>query len=170
MTGTARWIVATTHPHSEAIAREHLERQGFTVYCPMIRKRRSHARRVDTVLRPLFPGYIFVNRTGGPGIWRPIQSTTGVRSIVRFGEEPAVLDASFIEALQAREEDGAIIRPPTPFVVGQQVQIEGGPFDGLLARILSLNDRERITVLLDVMNRGVRTEVDRRQITPTTAS
>ena len=26
----------------------------------MIRKQRSHARRVDTVLRPLFPNYLFV--------------------------------------------------------------------------------------------------------------
>jgi transcriptional antiterminator RfaH len=170
VTGTARWIVATTHPHSEAIAREHLVRQGFTTYCPMIRKRRSHARRVDTVLRPLFPSYIFVNLTDASGVWRPIQSTTGVRSIVRFGDEPATLDATFIAALQAREEEGAIIHPPTPFVVGQQVQIEGGPLDGLLARILSLNDRDRITVLLDVMNRGVRTEVDRRHLTPTAAS
>lgn len=166
MTETARWIVATTHPHSEAIAREHLERQGFTVYCPMIRKRRSHARRVDTVLRPLFPGYIFVHLSVASGIWRPIQSTTGIRTIVRFGEEPATLDAAFIEALQAREEEGAVIRPPTPFVVGQQVQIEGGPFDGLMARILSLNDRDRITVLLDVMNRGVKTLLDSRQLTP----
>lgn len=166
MIEAARWIVATTHPHSEAIAREHLDRQGFAVYCPMLRKRRSHARRVDTVLRPMFPGYIFVNLTGSTPTWRPIQSTTGIRSIVRFGDEPATLDSTFIAALQSREEDGAIIRPPTPFVVGQQVQIEGGPLDGLLARILTLNDRERITVLLDVMNRGVKTVVDSRQLTP----
>lgn len=170
MTETARWIVATTHPHSEAIAREHLERQGFTVYCPMIRKRRSHARKVDIVLRPLFPGYIFVHLALASGIWRPIQSTTGVRSIVRFGDEPAILDAAFIAALQAREEEGAVVRPATPFVVGQQVQIEGGPFDGLMARILSLNDRERITVLLDVMNRGVKAQVDGRQLAPAPAT
>ncbi len=93
----------------------------------------------------------------------------GVRGVVKFGEEPAALDASFVAALRAREEDGAIIHPPTPFVVGQQVQIEGGPLDGLLARILSLSDRDRITVLLDVMNRGVKTEVDRRFLTPTPA-
>jgi transcriptional antiterminator RfaH len=166
---TERWIVATTHPNSEAIAREHLVRQDFTAYCPMIRKRRSHARRVDTVLRPLFPGYIFVHLTGAK-IWRPVQSTTGIRNIVRFGDEPAVLDADFIAALRQREEEGAIIRPATPFTVGQQVQIEGGPLDGLLARILSLNDRDRITVLLDVMNRGVKTMVDSRQLTPTSAT
>lgn len=170
MTESARWIVATTHPHSEDIAREHLERQGFAVYCPMIRKRRSHARRVETVLRPLFPGYIFVHLAPERGVWRPIQSTTGVRSVVRFGEEPAVLDTAFIAALQAREEDGAVIRPPEPFEVGQQVQIEGGPLDGLLARILTLNDRDRITVLLEVMNRGVKTMVDSRHLTPVPTS
>ena len=170
MTDNARWIVATTHSHSEAIAREHLERQGLTVYCPMIRKRRSHARRVDTVLRPLFPNYIFIRLAAAGGIWRPIQSTTGIRNIVRFGDEPAALDSAFIEALRAREEDGAVVRPATPFAVGQQVQIDGGPLDGLMARILALNDRERITVLLEVMNRGVRTQVDSRHLAPVSAN
>lgn len=161
-----RWIVATTHPHSEAIAREHLVRQGYAVYCPQLRKRRSHARKVEMVLRPLFPGYVFINLDGSGGAWRPIQSTTGIRNLVRFGEEPALLDASFIDGLKAREIEGAVIRPPVPFTVGQQVQIEGGPLDGLLARIFSLDDRDRIVVLLDVMNRGVKAVLDSSQLTP----
>jgi transcriptional antiterminator RfaH len=167
---TGRWIVATTHPNSEAIAREHLERQKFNVYCPMIRKRRSHARKVEMVLRPLFPGYVFVHlEPSAPG-WRPIQSTTGVRNLVRFGDEPAVLDARFIDGLKAREEDGAVIKPANPFKVGQQVQIDDGPLAGLFARILSLDDKDRITVLLDVMNRGVKAFVDSKQLIPTSTT
>ena len=164
------WLVATTHPHSEAIAVENLVRQGFEPYCPMIRKRRAHARKVDTVLRPLFPGYVFIQLEAGNRRWRPILSTTGIRTLVRFGDEPAPLDARFILGLKAREEDGAIVRPATPYQVGQDVQIEGGPFDGLVARILSLEDRDRIVVLLDVMNRGVKAKLDSRQVTPVPSS
>lgn len=161
---TRHWLVATTHANSEGTARANLERQGYTVYLPLIRKRRSHARKVTWVLRPLFPGYIFIDLDPRQQAWRPIQSTIGVRSLVRFGEEPASLDGSFIAALQAREEDGAVTRPTVPFAVGQDVRIEGGPLDGLLARILALDDKERVVVLLDVMNRGVKTMVDSRQL------
>jgi len=161
-----RWVVATTHPNSEAIAREHLERQGFDVYCPQIRKRRSHARKVEMVLRPLFPGYVFIRLVPQSPSWRPIQSTTGIRALVRFGDEPAVLDGSFIQSLKAREQDGAVVRPATPFKVGQEVKIDDGPLSGLMARILSLDDKDRITVLLDVMNRGVKAFVDSRQLSP----
>lgn len=163
------WVVATTHPHSEAIALDNLQRQGFTSYCPMIRKRRSHARKVDFVLRPLFPGYVFVQLEAAGQRWRPILSTTGVRTLVRFGDEPATLDAGFIAGLRAREEDGAVIRPSVPYTVGQAVQIEGGPFDGLVAKILSLDDKDRIVVLLEVMNRGVKAKLDSRQVSPVSA-
>jgi transcriptional antiterminator RfaH len=160
------WIVATTHTHSEAIAVANLERQGFTTYCPVIRKRRSHARKVDHVLRPLFPGYVFIRLDDKGRHWRPILSTAGVRTLVRFGDEPATLDDGFIAGLRAREEDGAVVRPAAPYQVGQDVQIEGGPFGGLVARILSLDDKDRIVVLLEVMNRGVKAKLDSRQVWP----
>src|SRR5260221_11971538 len=102
----ARWIVINTHPHSEHLALQNLERQEFESYCPMISKRRSHARRVETVLRPLFPGYLFVRADAEMGRWQPILSTYGVRSIVRTGIELSFIDSAFIVALKAREVDG----------------------------------------------------------------
>lgn len=162
----ARWAVVTTHANGERIACEHLQRQEFNAYCPMIRKRRSHARKVEMVLRPLFPGYLFVHIDPGAQVWRPILSTRGVRTLLRVGEAPAFLDPDFIDGLKAREENGAIMPAASLFRVGQKVRVEGGPLDGLIAEILALNDQERITVLLDVMNRGVKAVIDRRQLAP----
>ena len=54
------WCVANTHPNGEDKALMHLVRQGFHVLLPKHLKRRSHARKVDWVPRPLFPGYIFI--------------------------------------------------------------------------------------------------------------
>ena len=120
-TGAAWWAAVNTQPHRERIALDNLQRQGFSTYCPLIRRRRSHARRMEEVLRPLFPGYLFVNVAAGRGCWRPILSTYGVRTLVRCGDQPSLLDARFIDALQAREVDGAIVRPPVPYRIGQQV-------------------------------------------------
>jgi len=160
------WIVVNTRPHAEHTALENLQRQAFESYCPMLRKRRSHARRVDMVLRPLFPGYLFT-RPGSPGgRWRPILSTHGVRNVVRAGEEPSLIDDGFIASLKAREVDGAIVRPATPYEVGQTVQIAGGPFDGIVTTIIDLGEDERVIVLLDVLKRATRLTLKVDAVTP----
>ena len=55
-----RWYAAYTQPRNEALAIEHLARQGFDVYCPRYQKRRSHAGKIDLVASPLFPRYVFI--------------------------------------------------------------------------------------------------------------
>jgi transcriptional antiterminator RfaH len=132
----------------------------------MLRKRRSHARRVDMVLRPLFPGYLFARPDPQARRWRPILSTYGVRSVVRAGDQPSCIDHGFISSLRAREVDGAIVRPPRPYEVGQKVQIAGGPFDGIITTIIDLDEEERVVVLLDVLKRATRLTLDVDAVTP----
>lgn len=152
-----KWVVVNTHPHRENLAIENLVRQQFFVYCPQIRKRVTHARRSQDVLRPLFPSYLFVQIKES---WRSILSTLGVRSLVMCGEELSYLDDGFVQNLKAREVDGVIARPEEPYRIGQQVRLAGGAFDGLVATILSLNDKDRLFVLLEMLNRPVKVNVE----------
>jgi transcriptional antiterminator RfaH len=160
-----RWAVVNTHPHQEHLAVDNLQRQAFATYCPKIRKRRSHARRIERVLRPLFPGYLFV-RVGALAPWRSILSTYGVRSIVRAGDGPGWIDEAFITNLKAREIDGAVVRPATPYQIGQQVQITAGPFDQLIATIIDMAEKDRLVVLLDFMSRRVRVQLPSVAVMP----
>ena len=162
--GAAWWAAVNTQPHREQVAHANLERQGFVTYCPVVRRRRSHARRVDEVLRPLFPGYLFVNVSLEREFWRPILSTHGVRTLVRCGDQPSPVDARFIGALRAREVDGAIVRPSVPYQVGQQVRVVAGGFDDVVATILSLDEKDRLTVLLDLLGRPVKVHLDGTQV------
>ncbi len=159
------WITVNTNPHRERIVLEHLQRQAVTANCPMLRKQRSHARRVETVLRPLFPGYLFVEANAALS-WRPLLSTHGVRTVVRTGDDLSFIDADFITGLKMREVDGAVVRPPSPYRVGQEVRIAGGPFDGFITTILELDEKDRLLVLLDVMNRGIKVKLSGEMITP----
>jgi len=158
------WAVLNTHPHREHIALTHLERQDFFAYCPMIRRRRSHARRVTDVLRPMFPGYVFVQSTSCAERWRPLTSTIGIRSVVRCGVELSLLDDAFVQCLKARELDGAVSRPECHYQVGQHVRLAGGPFDGIVATIVDMHERDRLTVLMDLLNRPVKVRVDEAQV------
>jgi transcriptional antiterminator RfaH len=162
----ALWIVVNTHPHKEAAAILNLQNQGYSTYCPMLRKRVRHARRTANVLRPLFPGYLFIELTDEALSWRPILSTIGVRTIVRNGDEPSRLDAQFVSALRAREQDGVIVAPPSPYVAGQKIRITDGPFDGTVATIIDLAEKDRLVVLMDVLNRPVNVKISASQVSP----
>jgi transcriptional antiterminator RfaH len=162
----AQFAVVNTQAHKEASVVEHLLRQGYVPYCPKMLRRITHARRVREVLRPLFPGYLFVAMDPSIQEWAPITSTYGVRRLVKAGDRPALLDGALIDALKARELDGAIIRPPNPYEVGDHVRFVGNAFEGVVAQIVELKDADRVIVLLELLQRSVRMTANVRSVRP----
>ncbi len=162
----SNWAVVNTHPHREHVAVENLQRQEFNAYCPMIIRQRRHGRRVTDALRPLFPSYLFVQVNPDAQRWRPLLSTFGVRTVVRCGDRLSLIEDAFIQDLKAREVDGVVGRPVSPYRVGQEVRLAGGAFDGLVATIIDMDERDRLTVLMDLLNRPVKVKIEERQISP----
>jgi transcriptional antiterminator RfaH len=154
------WAVINTHPHKERFAIENLVRQEFEAYCPMLRRTVRHARRSDTVLRPMFPGYVFAAMDIDRQRWRSLLSTFGVRTVVRNGDKLSLMPQSFVDALRAREIDGAITRPTSPYQVDQEIRLVAGPFEGIVAKIIALDDNDRLVVLMNLLNRPVKVKVD----------
>jgi transcriptional antiterminator RfaH len=56
------------------------------------------------------------------------------------------------------------VAPASPYREGQQIRIVEGPFDGTVATILALDEKDRLIVLMDILNRPVRVRLDARQI------
>lgn len=157
----ARWYVAQTHPRSEAKAAEHLKRQGFGVYLPHFRKKRRHARRVDTVNAPLFPRYLFVAVDVATQRWLSIQSTVGVMRLICNGDVPAVVHSDIIEALRQREDEHGFIKlEQRPFRLGEELRVLDGAFTGTFGLFEGMSDNERVTILLDLLGRKVRVSMD----------
>ncbi len=154
----SRWYVVQTRLNAEAKAAANLRRQEFSIYLPRYLKRRSHARKVDTVARPLFPRYLFVAIDLAAQRWRAIQSTLGVSHLVCVGDRPALVEDSVIDALIAREdEDGFIRLARRPaFLPGDRVRIIEGAFVDSLALVEDVSDRDRVAVLLNLLGRKVR--------------
>ena len=128
----------------------------------MMRTRVRHARRTLHALRPLFPGYLFVRVNPDLQRWRPILATYGVRTLVCCGDRPGIVDEGFVERLKSCEVDGAIVHPASSFEAGQQVKIIGCAFDGHIATILECDEKDRIVVLMDLLNRPTKVRVDAR--------
>jgi transcriptional antiterminator RfaH len=85
---------------------------------------------------------------------------------VRSGDELSFIDHEFIASLKLREVDGAIVRPPAPYRVGQKVEIAEAAFAGLVATIIEMDEKNRIVVLLDLMNRSTRVILRRDAVVP----
>ena len=152
------WIAVATHPNAEGQAVQNLKRQGYECYCPYTRVLRRHARRSEMVNRPFFPGYLFVRLDPTRDQWRPITYSRGVRAIVRFGEDLGVVPQGLVESLIAKEEGGGLKPLPAAdrLKVGQQVSLNGTLFDGFICTVQSIEPRDRVCVLLDLMQRTVR--------------
>jgi transcriptional antiterminator RfaH len=154
------WIVVRTKPSREALAITNLERQGFTVYCPYLKKRIRHGRKSFDATRPLFPGYVFVAADSETMQWRPMLSTLGVSTVVCAGDRPALLAGDVIEALKAREVGGLIGVRTGELQPGQKVAVQGGPFDGVIGTILDARENERHLILLELLNTSVKARVE----------
>ena len=54
------WLVVYTKSQKETLAHDHLERQGFLPYCPMLSKEIKYKSKTKIKRLPLFPRYLFV--------------------------------------------------------------------------------------------------------------
>ena len=157
----AEWIVAHCHANAEIKAEAHFKRQGFEVYLPKIKTTRRHARRIETVVRPLFPRYLFIGFDENSTHWRPICSTVGISHLLTAGERPLVAPAWVIEQLRQREDKNGLFSGAgeKPFNKGDPIKFNSGPLAEHSGIIEHLNDNQRVSVLLEIMGRRVKTLV-----------
>jgi transcriptional antiterminator RfaH len=151
------WYVVHTRPHAEEIAARHLDRQGFRVFLPRFSRRRRHARKVETVIRPLFPRYLFVGLDLAVDRWNCIRSTVGVAGLICHGDRPTLVPPGVVEGLLDREVNGVIaVNDRTNFRRGDRVQLLDGAFANLVGIFERMTDGDRVAVLLDLLGRSVR--------------
>jgi transcriptional antiterminator RfaH len=156
-----RWYVVQSQPNAENKAVAHLMRQGFTTYLPRYLKRRRHARCVELVPAPLFPRYFFVAIDMTVQRWRSVYSTIGVTRLICNGDVPAAVSDEVVSMLKAREDQVGFIRlEPRRFRLGEKIRILEGVFADCLGLYDGMTDRDRVTVLLDLLGRKVRVLVD----------
>jgi len=163
-----QWYAVYTQPRGEAIAAENLARQEFDVFSPRYLKRRSHARKVQTVPAPLFPRYIFVAFNADEAGWRVIRSTRGVIDLVRGGQEPAPVPDAIIEEIRKRQDENGYVVLARHIKLGRgdKIRIEGGPFASYEAIFETMRDNERVVALLSLMGRQVLVNVPVEAVSP----
>lgn len=160
------WYVVHTHAHAEDRAEVHLRRQGYEAYVPRCRTWRRHARRRELVQRPLFPRYLFVLLDVMRAQWRPILSTVGVSSLLMRDGRPIAVPPGVVEQIHDGEAKGLFERTSgRRFSDGDPVRVVEGPFADFVGRFQGLADRDRVFVLLDLMERQVKVRLPAEVLT-----
>lgn len=162
-----RWYLVYSKPRQEEVASRNLRRQEFETYLPRVRTMRRRGGKRSPSVEALFPRYLFVMLDPVQDNWAPIRSTIGVTSLVRFGAEPAEVPESLVSFLKEREdESGLQVVELGRLSPGQSVRVEEGPLAGYEGIFLARTGRDRVVVLLDILGRNARLELEEDALGP----
>jgi transcriptional antiterminator RfaH len=159
------WYVAQLKPNGFERAISNLNRQNFETFMPMRRKTVSHARQLKEVLRPIFPGYIFVRFGSQHSDWRKINSTFGVGRLVSFrAQQPVAVPEGLMLALMERCDEKAVLRPLDDLKAGEAVKMMTGSFAEFVGEIEAFVAADRLRILFDFMGQKTRLDVPRGDV------
>ena len=161
------WYLIYTKPQKELVARENLERQGYEIYLPMARLRRRRMGKGTTRIEPLFPRYLFIHLDTKTDNWSPIRSTLGVSNLVKFGMYPSAVPEALIELLCDRcDEEGIQDITPDEYKEGEAIRVMEGPMTGLEGVFLAKTSSDRVMVLLDIVGKHTRVNMETEKLGP----
>ncbi len=159
------WYCARTKPKHEHIAAANL-RQNFEleVFHPRLRIERATQRGVMRVVEPLFPCYIFI-RCVLEDHFSDIRHTSGISSLVHFGQKIPIVPDPIVEELRECFEADDPMTVEERISPADEVVFVEGAFTGMRAFVLRVMPaKKRVQVLLEVLGGPTPVEVERRAI------
>ena len=161
------WILIYTKSGEERKAHENLKRQGFETFLPLIA---STNKDIDlSPLVPLFPRYLFVKINTELSNWHSIKYSLGVSKIVMFSDKFTSIPEDIINSLKIRLDQSGVYKENISIVdykEGDTVLISDGHFAGVDAIFLSKKSKDRVRLLLKLLNTSVLAEVDESNLSP----
>ena len=143
------WFAVVVKPGRNEEVHKRFEDQGYRSFLPMCLRERTHARKTETVVRPLFDRYQFVGMSSEQP-FNPIQNTIGVAFVVRGqGRIPLRVSPLVLRRVAARfNADGLVdLRPMAGPIVdwepGKVLEVIDGPFRDFTATLLQWADKRR---------------------------
>ena len=166
-----RWYLVQCKPNAAQIAVRNLENQSFGTFLPLQEITKRKGKIFQQQIRPLFPGYLFVQIDPDQGPWRQLNSTRGVSRMVRLGAKPSAVPNEIVEALMERCDKQSILRrtsetQSSKLHAGNQAQVTQGPFSGFIATISDIEPNKRINILIEIMGQTTKVAINAGALQP----
>lgn len=162
------WFALQVRTQHERGVAEFLRGGGFDWFLPLYKCRKRWSDRVKEVEVPLFPGYLFCRFN--PLDRLPVLKTPGVIQIVGYNRQPVAIDEAEIGAIRTLVGSGMASQPWPYLHVGDRVQIESGPLQGMSGILTNFKGKHRLIVSISLLQRAVAVEIDAALVTPHTAT
>ena len=133
------WFLIQYKPNSHRLAEQNLNRQDFETFLPLQKITKRQASRFVSDLRPLFPGYMFVNADPEQRPWNKINSTRGVSRLITFSNKPIPLPNQLVPELISQCDAKGVLQPMKKLDIGNRVKIKTGPFAKFIATLSPLS-------------------------------
>lgn len=160
------WYACLTTARAEKKAARLLDDAGFEHYLPLVVQERRWSDRVKKVPMPLFPGYVFA-RFVLTELGR-ILDQPAIATVARPSGYPTPIRPEVIESVrrmvEGANETGVLPRAEDYLVVGDEVEVGGGPFTGMTGVLLEERGRTRVAVRIEALKQATSVEIAREHV------
>lgn len=140
------WFVVSTVPNQELRARANLGAMGVVCWLPKFSRVVTQRGVRRFVERMLMPSYLFVAFERGSADWLMLRSARGVVGVIACQGRPVRVPADDIADLMARCLTGYFDQGKRR--IGAKVRVSSGPDRGVVGKVMSAPEEQRVTVLL----------------------
>ncbi len=157
------WYAAYTRPRYEKKAEKFMLDRGVTCYLPMIRTLRQWSDRKKWIDLPLFSSYIFVYSK--PSELHRLLTVPGLIKFISFEGKPVEIPKEQIENIKWILSTEVVSQPlPEKIPPGAIVEIVKGPLRGLRAELVKYNNRMKIILRIDQLNKSIEIQIPENHV------
>jgi transcription antitermination factor NusG len=154
------WMAVYTKPRHEKMTEKFLIEKNIKTYLPLIKVKRKWSDRFKWIEKPMFNSYIFVHSHKKETL--NIVQTYGVHHIVKIGGEIIPIRDSDIEGIKNLIEGGFDPEPTDYFVVGDEVEIIGGPLKGMAGYVSRIKGDDYFVLKIDAIQHAIQCQIERK--------
>lgn len=168
------WYVIHTYSGYENKVRDNLMRRIdsmgmrdriFQVHVPTEEELEFKDGKKKTVMRKIYPGYVFVEMILTEESWYVVRNTSGVTGFVSPGAKPVPLPEDEVRRIKQLMGMEAPTRVKLDLAVGQAIKVTHGPFQDFHGVVEEVTpDREKVRVLISIFGRETPVELDFGQV------
>ena len=151
------WHLLYVKSRWEKKVHESLQEISLDSFLPQVKRIRQWNDRKKTILKPLFPSYVFVNINSSLEFQKAL-SVNGVCAYIRFGKEYARVTEKEITQIKllVGDKDITDIEMNTQLPkVGEIKKITYGPLSGLECEVLKVGNVNKIIVQIDSLQQNI---------------
>lgn len=166
MNNSKSWVVAKNKPNQDETALINLERQNFEYFQPTFKTTARIRGKFKEIIKPVFPGYVFIAINLDDKNWQKINSTRGISNIIVFGNGIPLISCELIEEFKNRFSIDSGSKVVDLYKIGMKAKITKGPFSQLIGKVDKIDASQRIWILLDMLGSQTRVSIDKVNLRP----